>query len=239
MKYGYLRFHHIPDIGRKAAEHCLHILIVNGSTSFRKISFLFPFGPGHKAGPQSGRCKTRQFTVKVIGYTAYRLGRRVYRKHVEEIVPLLLLIPYAPPAFTGRHVGKHCVQFLIRFHNVNQIIVGFVGNGIFKKNGSRSNDPDYIPLNQAFGLLRVFQLLTDSHLVPLLDQPVNVDFRRMKRNAAHRHPSFGACVLPGQRELQLMGCSHCIVIKKFIEIAQAVKKKAVPILVLHLSVLFH
>ena len=239
MKYGHVGLHYIFDIGGKAAEHRLHIVIFKGNCSIRKIPFLLPFRPGHKAGPQTGSCKTGEFPVEIIGYTAHRLGRRIDGKHIKEIVPFLLFIPDTPPAFAGGHICQHCVQFLIFFQNINQVIVGLIGNGIFKKNGARRDDTDHIPLHQPLCLLRILQLLTDGHLVALLDQTVNINFRCMKWNAAHRHPSLGACVLPGKRKLQFMGCSHSIVIKKLIEIAQPVKKKTVLILVLHLFILFH
>ena len=170
---------------------------------------------------------------------ADRFRRIVYRQQVEKFLPLFFLIPDAPPALAGGHIRQGCVDFLFLFGNIDQIVVRLIGDGIFEKDGARGDDADHISLHQAFRLLRVLQLLADGHLVALLDKAVNINLRRMERNAAHRHPPISAGRLPRQCQLQFMGRRDCIVIEKLVEIPEPVKEKAVLVLLFHFLVLPH
>ena len=234
MKYGHVGLHYIFDVGGKAAEHRLHIVIFKGNCSIRKIPFLLLFRPGHKAGPQTGSCKTGEFPVEIIGYTAHRLGRRIDGKHIKEIVPFLLFIPDTPPAFAGGHICQHCVQFLIFFQNINQVIVGLIGNGIFKKNGARRDDTNHIPLHQPLCLLRILQLLTDSHFVALGHQPGNIGIHAVIGHTAHGSLLLlGLGPVPGsQRQIQLFGRQLGVLVEHFIEVPQPEEQNAVLILLL-------
>ena len=103
--------------------------------------------------------------------------------------------------------------------------------------------PDDVPLHQSLGGGRVLHLLADGHLVPLGNEPGDVRFAGVVRDAAHGDlllgGLFGVLVPGGQRQIQLFGSKLRIIGKHFVKVAQPEKQNGIRVVLFDLQVLLH
>ena len=81
------------------------------------------------------------------------------------------------------------------------------------------NNPHNFPFYNSFGLLRVFRLFTDSHLISPGYKFIEIPFHGMIRNAAHGRPLLLPAVFSCQGNFQFPGCSQRIIKKHLVKIA--------------------
>ena len=136
-----------------------------------------------------------------------------------------------------RYITYAKPESLINIKYRNDIIVLIIRKYSAACDSARSNNLYNLSFYKPLCKLRVFHLLSYSHLMSVLHKSVYISFRRMIRHTAHRSPLFKPAVLACKCKFKLL-CHHSRIIKKhFIKIAEAIKKYTIRILVLSLQIL--
>ena len=143
------------------------------------------------------------------------LGGTVFGHFIPE---LILFFELRHAELTGGDVANgdtHPVAGPIHGHD---IIVALLLHMVGVDVGTRCHNSGHLSFYQSLGLLGIFHLLADSHLIPLAHQLLQVPFNGVIGNAAHGRPLRLATVTTGQGEFQFPGCGHRILKKHFIKI---------------------
>ena len=122
----------------------------------------------------------------------------------------------------------------------DQVVVALgVQHGVFHDRAGGQNARD-LALDQPLRQLGVFDLVADGGLVALGDQPGDVPFQGVVRDAGHRDARPGRLVLaPRQRDLQFAGDGLGVLAVGLIEVADAHQQTHIGPLGLDLKVLPH
>ncbi len=158
---------------------------------------------------------------------------------VDLIQKLFRIFYLGQVVITRSHIrnGKPC--FPLKKSNAHKEVISGLIHGINVHIGSRRDDPHHIPLHKPFCKLWILHLFTDSHLISLGDQLVQIAVYRMIRNPAHRRPLFQTTVLPGKRDLKFFGCGKGIFKEHLIEIPQTIKQDTIMVFFFRLQILLH
>ena len=135
-----------------------------------------------------------------------------------------------------RHRNPVTVRQVYDTHDI--IIFGFIHH-LAVQDRARRDHPNHLPPDQPFGLLRVFCLLADGHLVALCHQTVQIPVHGMIRDAAHGRPFIQPAAFPGQGQLQFPGHCNCVLEEHLIEIPQPVKQDAAGVFLFRIHIFLH
>ena len=172
-------------------------------------------------------------------YIENDLGRRKTGQLIDQLFPIVFLFQLARLDLTGGNIGKTDAKTVFFAKNAGNIVVAsFIEHTGFYNCAGR-NDTDNIPLDKSFSQSRIFHLLADRNFVAFFDQPLNICFAAVIRDAAHGSALFQAAVTTGQGQLQLFRRQFCIIEKHLVKIAQTEKEDLVGMLFLDGHVLFH
>ena len=136
-------------------------------------------------------------------------------------------------------IGNGNTEPLVDIDDAHQVVVLRLIQRLGAGNGSGGDDTDDLSLNQPLGQLRVLHLLCDRYFIALLDQPVQIIFKRMVRNAAHRRPFLQPAFFSCQGNLQFLGDGQRVFKKHLIKISQPVKQDTVRVLFLGFQIMDH
>ena len=142
----------------------------------------------------------------------------------------------------GGHIGEGAATRVPPKVHSAEIVGLALGEHGALDDGAGGYDADHVPLDQALDQTRILQLLAHGHLVALLDQPRDILLRGVVGHAAHGGLLFLglAPVAGGQRQLQLFGTHHGVLVEHLIEVAETEKQQTVRVLGLDSVVLgFH
>ncbi len=99
--------------------------------------------------------------------------------------------------------------------------------------------PDHLAPDDALGLLRVFHLFADGHLVAGLDQPGDIGCDGVIGDAAEGDLVAAALVAGGQGDIEDAGCQQGVVQEHLVKVPHAEKEDRIGIARLDLQVLPH
>ncbi len=120
--------------------------------------------------------------------------------------------------FTSGQVHDSQAELSVLYGNSSKIDIA-AGLHTRLKEGSRSDDSDYVSLYYTFGSFGIFQLLANGDFEALTDKFFQISVDRMIRNPAHRNGVFRIAVSRCQGDLQNFGSDLGVLAKKFIKIS--------------------
>ena len=139
----------------------------------------------------------------------------------------------------GGNVAEGKAEFPAFPVNAADVVVFVLVQHTAFGDGAGGDDAGDVSLHQPLGGGRVFHLLADGDLVALLHQPGDVGVHAVIGDAAHGRLLllWLAPVTGGQGEIQFPSRQFGVVVKHFIEVAQAEHQNAVLVLILDLLIL--
>ena len=129
-------------------------------------------------------------------------GRSILHDLIQK---LFLILHFCEIIITCGYICHRQTNGTCCIGDTHQIIVPGVIHALQIQIGPRGNDSGYFSFHQALGSFGIFHLFTDSHLIPFLNQLIQIHINRMKRDAAHRCTLLHAAILSGQSDLQFPG----------------------------------
>ena len=171
----------------------------------------------------------------VVGHD--RLGRVQAVQLAEQIV----LVKLGRAELAGGQIEKgHAVGVLVEGEGDHVVVLTGI-EGLRQHGRPRRNDFHHVPLDHAAGLLRVFDLFADGHLVPGSDEFGDVLLHGMVGHAGKRRlfPAARARIPRRERNAQFARDQPGVVAEGFVEIPHAEEENRILVLILHPGVLRH
>ncbi len=157
--------------------------------------------------------------------------------------PLLGLVPseLGGAEFSGRdvHVREPDQRRVRRVGNGRQEIVLLGFENLQIRGCARRDHADDVAAHEFFPGARFFQLFAQRDFVSRAKQPGDVALGGVMRNAAHGDGLALFAVAGGQSDLQLAGGNDGVLVKEFVEIAQAEQDQRMRVALLDGLVLPH
>ena len=163
------------------------------------------------------------------------LARRHFERPLLEIV-LVRRLNARPRAGGNVEPGK--AARLARVVPVQRAEIGVglgLEVGVFERGAARHHAGDRA-LHQPLGLPGILHLIAEGYLVALAHQHADVVFRRVPRHPAHGHPALVAAAAR-ERQLKFARGYFGIFKEKLVEVAHAVKKQRIGIILLDFQIL--
>ena len=129
------------------------------------------------------------------------------------------------PAAAREHGGQEII-----FLGLEELKVG---------GGAGSDDADDFAADEVFAGAGLLHLIADGDFEASAQQPGDVSFRGVKRDAAHGNGFAALAIAGGERDLQFAGGDDGVFVKHFVEIAQAKQHQRVGVALLDRLILAH
>ena len=120
-----------------------------------------------------------------------------------------------------------------------QIVVLIRGKAFGLNQQTGCDDPDHLATNDSLGLLRVFNLLADGHLVAGLNQFCYIRGNGVVRDTAERNFVAAPLVAGGKGDVEDARGDKCVIQEHLVKIPHAEKKDRIRVSGLDLQVLAH
>src|SRR5712691_3608163 len=101
------------------------------------------------------------------------------------------------------------------------------------------NDTYDVAFYQALSLSRIFELLSNSHLEALLQEPINIALGTMDGYAAHRCGVILLFIACGEGNVQRLGRYDGVILEQLVKIAHAKEQQRIASFVLQALILLH
>ena len=176
----------------------------------------------------------RQDVLRQRGFVVNDLLRSYFYQFADQGIQIVAVFQMHAGQLSGSDIPVRNAYLRLRGeHRCDKNIFVILG-GTGDVYGSRRDDSNHLPANQALCLRRILHLFADGHLVAALHQLWNVGIRRMERNPAHGCPLLQAAGPAGKGQLQFPRNGLGIVKKQLVKIPQPKQNQAVRILFLNL-----
>ena len=139
----------------------------------------------------------------------------------------------------GRDIQKSRPAPVLLEGKACQIVMLFLLQELVAEGNSRSDELCHTSFDYLSGKFRIFQLVTDRHLVSCPHEPRKIHVYGMVGKAGKRHGRGGPVCPLGQHDTEYLAGNQCIVRKGLVKISHTEKQHSLRIFGLDTEILLH